>query len=122
MDELYRQRGKQFQPQVVEEFIRGLGIYPSGNLVKLNTNEVALIQAQNLDNRTQPVILMVLDRAGKPFASFDRIDLFEHNQKTHDHPLTIKRVLAAGELDLDPNDIISKAVEQKSGWRKLLGR
>jgi HD-GYP domain-containing protein (c-di-GMP phosphodiesterase class II) len=122
MDELYRQRGKLFQPQVVEEFIRGLGIYPCGNLVKLNTNEVALIQAQNLDNRTQPVILMVLDRAGKPFPTFERIDLFEHNQKTLDHPLTVKRVLAAGELDLDPNDIISKAVEQKSGWRKLLGR
>ncbi len=117
MDALYQHRNLLFQDQVVDEFIRALGIYPNGNLVELSSGEVALVQAQNLDHRTQPWIIVVRTAEGKAPARYRPMDLLAHNQKND--PLTIKRTLAAGELELEADEILEASGAHKRGWRRF---
>jgi HD-GYP domain-containing protein (c-di-GMP phosphodiesterase class II) len=119
MDYLYLQRDHLFQSQVIEEFIQALGIYPNGNLVELNTGEVALIQSQNLKTRTQPEIILVLDRDKQHYPSYDQVNLSKYNLENPDYVRIIKTALGVGAFDLDPNKIIEAGGGKAKGWRKF---
>lgn len=63
---LYKHRGSQFDEQLVEAFIRMIGIYPPGSLVELHTGEVAVVLATSPRQRLLPLVEVVLDREGNP--------------------------------------------------------
>jgi HD-GYP domain-containing protein (c-di-GMP phosphodiesterase class II) len=120
MDHLYKQRDVLFQAQVIEEFIQAIGIYPNGNLVELNTGEVALIQSQDIKNRTQPRIILVLDPDKQHYPSYDSVNLSEYNRENPDFVRIIKTALGVGAFDIDPNAIIeASGVSKPKGWRKF---
>ena len=58
---LYARRGRNFQPELVEEFIQCLGLYPTGSVVELSSKEVGIVIEQNRLRRLRPKILIVLD-------------------------------------------------------------
>ncbi|MEM9529569.1 MAG: HD-GYP domain-containing protein [Pseudomonadota bacterium] len=119
-DFLYDHRDVLFQAQLVEEFIQALGIYPTGTLVELSTGEVALIKEQNVDQRIQPVVLMVLNQNKRPLEKLERVDLRDYNHQHEDQPVSIKRGLASGEFGLDPNLIMESWESQRPTWLKKL--
>lgn len=59
--QLYEGRDSLFQGDLVVEFIRAIGLYPTGTLVELNTGEVAVVVEQNFERRLKPHIMVVLD-------------------------------------------------------------
>ncbi|MFC4258211.1 HD-GYP domain-containing protein [Marinobacter lacisalsi] len=61
---LYNNRGNQFDDQLVEAFIRMIGIYPPGSLVELNTGEVAVVLATSARQKLLPLVEVVLDSGG----------------------------------------------------------
>lgn len=63
---LYKNRGGQFDPTLVEAFIRLIGIYPPGSLVELHTGEVAVVLATSPRKKLQPLVEVVLDTEGHP--------------------------------------------------------
>ena len=115
MDFLYSQRDESFQEQLVEVFIRIMGIYPTGNLVELSGGELALVQAQTPGHRTQPQVVIVSDSRGKRLKKYVSISLFDYNQKTDGRPLTIKRGLGAGYENWNPREIMETWAAQKRG-------
>ena len=72
---LYEARGKQFQDDLVVEFIKAFGLYPTGTLVKLSTGEIAIVTEQNYTRRLKPRVMVVVDKSGKALGSFDYLDL-----------------------------------------------
>lgn len=58
---LYELRDVEFQSDLVVEFIRAIGLYPTGTLVELNTGEVAVVVEQNFKRRLKPKIMIVTD-------------------------------------------------------------
>ncbi len=62
---LYDRKGSQFQPELVEEFIQCLGVYPTGSLVLLSSGEVGIVIEQNALRRLRPKVLIVRDRNKK---------------------------------------------------------
>ena len=50
-------------------------IYPSGSYVKLNTNEIGVVQSINQDFPLRPVIEVIEDAKGKPLNEAKTIDL-----------------------------------------------
>ncbi|MDK8462618.1 HD-GYP domain-containing protein [Marinobacter sp. SS13-12] len=62
---LYRNRGRQFDADMVEAFIRMIGIYPPGTLVELTTGEVALIVAVHPGKKLKPRVEVLLDTEKK---------------------------------------------------------
>jgi len=63
---LYRNRGRQFDADMVEAFIRMVGIYPPGTLVELSSGEVALIVAVHPGKKLKPRIEILMDAQKKP--------------------------------------------------------
>ncbi|BES73738.1 hypothetical protein RE428_47560 [Marinobacter nanhaiticus D15-8W] len=57
---LFQERGKQFDPEMVEAFIRMVGIYPPGSLVELNTGEVAVVIATHPSFKLRPRVEILL--------------------------------------------------------------
>ena len=68
--ELYNQRGVWFEPCLVEEFIRAIGLYPTGSVVTLNEDRLAVVISQNRA-RLKPRLLVLEDHR-KPWQLFKR--------------------------------------------------
>lgn len=75
VSKLYEQRGIEFQEELVVEFIRGIGLYPTGTLVELSTGEVGVVVEQNFSRRLKPVVMVVLDAYKKKLHSPQLLDL-----------------------------------------------
>lgn len=77
LQELYRARATKYYPELVEQFISCLGVYPTGSLAELNTGEVVAIMAQNAARRLRPRVLVLTTPAGELMRAFRTIDLLE---------------------------------------------
>lgn len=75
VEELYAQRGKQFGPALMEQFVQCVGLYPIGCLVEMDNGEVGVIVQHNRVQRARPRILLMLDRDKQPSCSYQIIDL-----------------------------------------------
>lgn len=49
---------------LIERIIRGLGVYPIGSVVELNTGERAIVIAANPSDRLKPVVRIISSRTG----------------------------------------------------------
>ena len=79
---LYECRNKEFQEELVVEFIRAIGLYPTGTLVELSTGEVAVVAEQNFERRLRPKVLMVMDSCKKVLKQPFILDLaLDHQHK-----------------------------------------
>lgn len=58
-------RGLLFPAEVVEQFLRTVGMFPTGSIVELNDGRIAVVLEQNPDNALRPKIMIVLDRSKK---------------------------------------------------------
>lgn len=78
---LYRVRGVEFQEDLVVEFIRGIGLYPTGTLVELTTGEVGVVIEQNFDRRLKPKVVLLLDAFKKPLRKHRFLDMAEDDRR-----------------------------------------
>ncbi len=78
---LYERRDKEFQEELVVEFIRAIGLYPTGTIVELNTGEVAVVVEQNFERRLKPKVIIVLDACKEPLSKPIFLDLAEDDRR-----------------------------------------
>ncbi len=69
--------GEMFDPLVVKSFVRAMGVYPVGTVVRLDTGEHAVVTRQNQDARLlhRPVVALL----GADGATDEQIDLAERS-------------------------------------------
>lgn len=63
---IYGMRGQDFDPAFVERFIQGVGVYPLGSAVELNTGQSGVVIRANPENPLRPVLSLITDPRGKP--------------------------------------------------------
>lgn len=61
---IYMMRGNFFDPDLVEEFIKCLGIYPVGSTVELNNGDIAIVVGAKPGKQLLPTIMVVRDNKG----------------------------------------------------------
>lgn len=71
--ELFRLRNQIFDGFLVEEFIQAIGLYPTGSVVTLNDDRLAIVVAQNKARLKPRVLILEDDR--KPWQIFKRRSL-----------------------------------------------
>jgi hypothetical protein len=64
LEVLKRGDGMQFDRHLVRRFAQLIGIYPVGNLVRLNTGEVAVVTAIYAPDPYRPRVKVLIDSAG----------------------------------------------------------
>jgi HD-GYP domain-containing protein (c-di-GMP phosphodiesterase class II) len=72
---LYEVRALEFQEDLVVEFIRGIGLYPTGTLVELTTGEVGVVVEQNFERRLKPKVMLLLNSLKHPLKKRQCLDL-----------------------------------------------
>jgi HD-GYP domain-containing protein (c-di-GMP phosphodiesterase class II) len=101
INELYRQRGSQFQPELVEHFIQSCGIYPIGTLVELSNGQVGVITEIHSLKRLLPRVMLLLAEDKRPLERFREVDLSQVDQDDPAQRLTIRQGLPNGSYGLD---------------------
>jgi HD-GYP domain-containing protein (c-di-GMP phosphodiesterase class II) len=103
---LYELRDVEFQADLVVEFIRAIGLYPTGTLVELNTGEVAVVVEQNFKRRLKPRVMIVTDAYKRPIAEPLFLDMAEDDQEKQAkvdagklHPSEIERIEIVQDLE-----------------------
>ncbi|MFP5348930.1 MAG: HD-GYP domain-containing protein [Gammaproteobacteria bacterium] len=101
LKKMYEWRSRDFHPNLVEQFIQCIGIYPIGSVVELNTGEIGVVVTMNRVRRLKPRVTLVLRANCTPLPAPLTIDLMHH--KTADgRACEIERVLEAGAYGIDP--------------------
>lgn len=62
MSVMYALRGRDFEPALLERFIKCLGVYPTGSLVRMSSGEYAVVSESNPDTPLRPKITVVFDQ------------------------------------------------------------
>ena len=102
---IYKGRGKQFQPALVEQFIQCIGVFPVGSVVELNSGEVAIVVAQNMVRRLQPRIMVVKDAHGNALVPYTMLDLIKEPKIRPGEPYRIQRTLEYDSVKIDPREL-----------------
>lgn len=104
---LYKWRGTFFDPFLVEQFIRCIGIFPIGSTVELNSGETGIVIAQNLEKRLQPRVMVIRDAAGNPIKPQKLIDLSRGPKVASGELYRIKRTLEYGRVPVAAENLFS---------------
>ncbi len=99
---LYQWRDRDFQGALVEQFIQVLGVYPVGTLVELSDGRIGVVIAQHRSRRLRPRLMLLMDARRRLYANFDILDLKDVTQDLEGKPLSIRRSLDPGAVDIDP--------------------
>jgi len=104
---LFSERGKHFDNDLVEAFIRMVGIYPPGTLVEMTNGEVGIVVSANADSRLRPKVELVLT-ADKKIRPPYIINLLDGIPDTSGSPYVIKEGITNGTYGVDVKDYILK--------------
>lgn len=64
-----------FDPQLVQTFVRALGIYPTGTLVRLESNRIGVVVEQNEGKLLQPVVRVIYHAVQNHYIPPEMVDL-----------------------------------------------
>ena len=103
--ELYECRDRLFQAELVEQFIRTSGIYPTGSLIELSDGTVGVVMSVHSLKRLRPCVMLLLDEHKRPLPEFRAVDLSEIAEDEHNRPLNIKSSLPRGAYGIDTAEL-----------------
>ena len=98
---LKRNDGVQFDQHLVRRFVQLIGIYPVGNLVKLDTGEIAVVVAVYAPDPHRPQVKVLIDRAGVKLERPFDVNLWENDQ-SEDQAKTVIAPLDPAQVGIDP--------------------
>lgn len=104
LQSIYNWRGSAFQPELVEQFLQCMGVYPTGSLIEMSNGQVGIVLAQNTTRRMRPKVMLLLDEDKKQLNEYKKIDLAEEFEDAENQPLNIYRGLDPGEYGIDPTE------------------
>jgi putative nucleotidyltransferase with HDIG domain len=82
-----------FGRDLIERFIRCMGVYPIGTVVRLNTGATGIVLSHSRSHRLRPVLMMVEDVDGNPYRRRPLVNLAEHGKEGGEPEWTIDEVV-----------------------------
>src|SRR5262249_43613207 len=98
---LKRNDGQQFDQHLVRRFVQLVGIYPAGNLVRLNTGEVAVVMKIYAPDPYRPHVRVLIARDGRRLDLPYELNLWERSDDPQ-RPSTIVSPLDPADFQVDP--------------------
>ena len=101
-------KGTDFDNDVVDTFIKSLGIYPVGSFVKLNTSEMGVVVEVNPEDPLRPKVGVIFTKFGKRRPTPFFVDLYrEFSDMGADASRAIVGADDPRKFDVDIEDILS---------------
>jgi putative nucleotidyltransferase with HDIG domain len=102
---LQRNDGKQFDQNLVRRFSQLVGIYPAGNMVRLNTGEIAVVLKAYAPDPYRPRVRLLFDKAGVAITRVRELNLWETGTE---EPRSIQAPVDAATYGIDPLTYLTK--------------
>lgn len=101
MSVLQADDGSRFDPALVRRFAQIVGIYPVGNLVRLDTGDVAVVTKVKPSDPRRPLVRLVIAPDGSRYEGDHKVRLWEAPTATG-QPSAIVSPLDPSEFGIDP--------------------
>jgi putative nucleotidyltransferase with HDIG domain len=101
LEVLKRNDGRQFDPHLVRRFAQLLGIYPAGNLVRLDTGEVAVVVKPYAPDPYRPQVRVIFNRDRRRLDIPYEVNLWEAAPDAGG-PSSVVSPLDPADYDVDP--------------------
>lgn len=102
---MHKRSEEDFGRQLMEEFIKCVGIYPIGSLVVLNTGALGVVVSSNPEARLKPLILLVRDENGKDVYPRKLVNLAVLGSHGAGHNWSVSRVVNPNDYGVDVSAI-----------------
>ena len=96
---LQRNDGKQFDQNLVRRFVQLVGIYPVGNMVRLDHGEIAVVMKAHAADPYRPRVRILMDANEMPYADPPEVNLWE---MTGEQDNAIQAPLDPSDYGIDP--------------------
>ena len=111
LQDLYAQRGKQFDEDLVIRFIDAIGIFPPGSVVEMVNGEIGIVLS-NTSDKLRPRVIMILDSQHEPMTQ-RVVDLFKLDTDTEGKVYQVRTTHRDGSFGIEVGDF------QKAGLRLM---
>jgi len=101
LEVMKRNDGKQFDQNLVRRFVQLIGIYPAGNLVRLNSGEIAVVTKVYAPDPYRPQVKVLIDRQGGRVELPYEVNLWESSEDPQ-RPTSVVAPLDPAAYNLDP--------------------
>jgi len=91
--------GKQFDQNLVRRFVQLVGIYPAGNVVRLDTNEIAVVVKAHAPDPYRPRVKVLLAADRSPIDRPYEVNLWEGLEGVAD---SVQAPVDPAEYGIDP--------------------
>lgn len=109
LNEIYNLAPEELDQELVEGFIKCIGIYPVGSIVELNTGHTAVVVKLNQTNRLKPIVGLALNRKKEPYELIKMLNLSSDVwQKSSGTKVEIVKMLDPHTYNIDIKSIIKK--------------
>jgi putative nucleotidyltransferase with HDIG domain len=102
LEVLKRGDGRQFDQHLVRRFAQLVGIYPAGNLVRLNTGDVAVVRKVYAPDPHRPQVRVLFGRDGKALETPYDVNLWEAPEGDATRPCAVVSPLDPADYGIDP--------------------
>lgn len=108
MQRLYEWMPNNFDQELMQKFIRTLGIYPIGSVVELKTGHIGLVVKLNENHRLKPVVMLVMNKHKEFYPRRKLVNLASTIWEKRDGKPEISRILDAKEFNIDVKKILNE--------------
>ncbi|MFT6910271.1 MAG: HD-GYP domain-containing protein (c-di-GMP phosphodiesterase class II) [Oleiphilaceae bacterium] len=120
VSKLYELRNISFQQDLIERFIEAVGVFPTGTLVELSSNEVGIVTGHNQDRRLLPKVMIVLDEHKQKLKHTKVVDLKEKSMTGKPMDVVyIKDSLPKGAYNINENQYLLSGATSKWSWQHI---
>ena len=97
-----------FYTQLMQAFIRTIGIYPVGSVVELKTGHIGLVVKLTETHRLKPVVMLIMNRNKEYYPRRKLVNLASSIWDKRDGRSEVKRIVDAKEFNIDVKNIINE--------------
>ncbi len=105
---LYEWMPDNFDTELMQAFIRTIGIYPVGSVVELKTGHIGLVVKLSKSHRLKPVVMLIMNRNKEFYPQRKLVNLASSVWDKRDGKPEIKRIIDAKEFNIDVKRIIDE--------------
>ncbi|GMR16396.1 MAG: HD-GYP domain-containing protein [Gammaproteobacteria bacterium] len=105
---LYEWMPDTYDTELMQAFIRTIGIYPVGSVVELKTGHIGMVVKLSESHRLKPVVMLIMNRKKEYYPRRKLVNLASTIWDKRDGKPEIKRILDAKEFNIDVKKIINE--------------
>lgn len=103
---MYSWISEDFEQDMVEQFIKCLGIYPIGSMVQLNLGQIGIVVSASEKSRLRPIVLLVINSKGERYVKPKLINLAHPRWREGKQKLEVRKIINNDECDIDLPSVI----------------